>query len=615
MTSKARTLAGTVSTGAVLADGSVAVGEVSGAQATLVSGTNIKTIGGASVLGSGDLAIASATLTEFSSSGTWTKPAGVNFVQVEVWGGGGGGGSGRRGATSTIRAGGGGGGGGGYNSKIFKASELSSAVLVTIGAGGTGGAARTADSSDGASGTAGGNTLFGSLVTGFGGGPGGAGSSGGAQGGGGGGTQGTTASLNGGAPRLTASGTNVQAFGGGDGANTSIASQPSGYGGGGGGGGDSTGSPALNPSASSWGGPGGNAGGAILNTNTVSNGNFAISGYWGLGGIGGFAHDAQTTVSAFGMAFGNGTFVQRAATGFISTSTNGTTWNIVPAVSGFNFVRILYDGTRWIGYTSSTIFTSTDLVNWRCVANISGFSGIAHFNGLYVSVGASGVIRTSPDLFNWSTQTSGTAVTLNDVIHDGTRWIVVGNSGVSLTSTNGISWTLVTTASSGNWNRVASSGSVIVATSSLTPFAWRSTDNGASWSAVATTLDAAGQQVVFANSLFVLTTSGAPIRTSTDGNTWASRTNPTGDVLSGIAYSGSLWAIGTAQGNTNAAVTSTDGTTWTTRTVTSLAAGAQSGSSSIGIACGGGGGAGSLNGTNSGAGGAGGSGYCRVYAW
>lgn len=64
--SKARTLASTVSTGAVLADGSVAVDEVSGAQATLVSGTNIKTIGGTSVLGSGDLTLPAPFGTDLS---------------------------------------------------------------------------------------------------------------------------------------------------------------------------------------------------------------------------------------------------------------------------------------------------------------------------------------------------------------------------------------------------------------------------------------------------------------------------------------------------------------------------------------------------------------------
>jgi hypothetical protein len=71
MTSKAKTLASTVSTGGPLADGAIDVAEVTGLQtaldakqATLESGTNIKTLNGQSVLGSGDLAIEGFTLAQ-----------------------------------------------------------------------------------------------------------------------------------------------------------------------------------------------------------------------------------------------------------------------------------------------------------------------------------------------------------------------------------------------------------------------------------------------------------------------------------------------------------------------------------------------------------------------
>jgi hypothetical protein len=102
-----------------------------------------------------------ADVQEFTSSGTWTKPANAKLVVVELWGAGGGGGSGCRNAAANFRVGGGGGGGGAYANLIYRASELTSTVSVTLGAGGSGGAAVTVNTTNGANGSAGGTSSFG----------------------------------------------------------------------------------------------------------------------------------------------------------------------------------------------------------------------------------------------------------------------------------------------------------------------------------------------------------------------------------------------------------------------------------------------------------------------
>ena len=83
----------------------------------------------------------------FTADGTWTKPAGLLYIEVESWGGGGGG---------NID----GGGGGAYNSMKIPASDLAASEIVTVGAGGTGG-----DGSGSSAGTDGEDSSFGSFIT------------------------------------------------------------------------------------------------------------------------------------------------------------------------------------------------------------------------------------------------------------------------------------------------------------------------------------------------------------------------------------------------------------------------------------------------------------------
>jgi hypothetical protein len=79
----------------------------------------------------------------FAADGTWTCPAEVNRVAVELWGGGGGGGGGKSGA---FKYGGGGGAGGQYSSKY--ADVIAATVyIITVGVGGT--ANTTTDGGDG----------------------------------------------------------------------------------------------------------------------------------------------------------------------------------------------------------------------------------------------------------------------------------------------------------------------------------------------------------------------------------------------------------------------------------------------------------------------------------
>ncbi len=89
----------------------------------------------------------------YTSNDTWTKPANLDFVIVEVIAGGGG-----SGGCAGAPAASGGGGAGGYSWRKIAAASLGATETVTIGAAGAGGAPL-------GSATAGGDSSFGSLAT------------------------------------------------------------------------------------------------------------------------------------------------------------------------------------------------------------------------------------------------------------------------------------------------------------------------------------------------------------------------------------------------------------------------------------------------------------------
>lgn len=135
-----------------------------------------------------------ATIQRFTSSGTYTAPAGLKWARVKMSGGGGGGGS----VAGASNVAGGGGGAGGFLEALLTAAQLGASQTVTIGALGSGGA-----SGGNNAGAAGGTTSLGSLL-----------SCTGGAGGNAGGTQ--VSGGSGGTPTVT-TGTTVQTINGGAG--------------------------------------------------------------------------------------------------------------------------------------------------------------------------------------------------------------------------------------------------------------------------------------------------------------------------------------------------------------------------------------------------------------
>lgn len=280
-------------------------------QDVLVSGTNIRSVNGSSLLGSSNLTIAADlpggatqtitneglattgaptsavvgadTVLTFNASGTFTPPLGVANVRVLVVAGGAGGG---------VGVGGGGGAGGVVPSSSV---SVSGSTTVTIGNGGAG------RSGDGA-GTNGGNSVFGSVTATGGGGGGGWTAAGVTGGSGGGGNSGNGATV-----AAAGTGTTGQGNTGGVG----VITITNGLAGGGGGGGGAVGAAGGTAQADGVGGVG------------VSNDITGAAIFYGGGGGAGLYVTGATTTARLGGNGGGGTGNSTSAAATAGTVNTG----------------------------------------------------------------------------------------------------------------------------------------------------------------------------------------------------------------------------------------------------------------------------------------------------
>jgi len=224
---------------------------------------------------------------------------------------------------------------------------------------------------------------------------------------------------------------------------------------------------------------------------------------------------------------------------------------------------------------SGTILTSPDGSTWtsRASGTTNPLYGVAWGGDKFVAVGGSGTILTSPDGINWTSQNSGTTQNLFGVSYGGGQFVAVGASGTILTSPDGITWTSRTAANSLDLRGVAYGGGKYVAVGGkYADFPdWYSTiqvsNDGVNWTETysgwymlygvtynGTIYVAVGRPDAFSGD--------ATILTSPDTTSWTERLANTSQTLTAVVWGNDKFV---AVGGSGAIVTSPDGVSWTLR--------------------------------------------------
>lgn len=220
---------------------------------------------------------------------------------------------------------------------------------------------------------------------------------------------------------------------------------------------------------------------------------------------------------------------------------------------------------------SGLIQTSNNAANYttQTSGTANGLNAVSYGNGHYWTVGDSQTILSSTDLTSWTSRTSALAGDLYGCVYSGTNYVnVLGTGDAEYTSDITAAWTAATTfPSSVNARAVAVANNILIAVGPGGGGGARSTDHGVNWSAVSAGLNlygiAAGTVDGVANS-FVAVGNGGLVKYSKDaGATWSTATAVTSENLKAVCWNGVNCFV--AVGENGVVIHSYDGVTWYNR--------------------------------------------------
>ena len=188
---------------------------------------------------------------------------------------------------------------------------------------------------------------------------------------------------------------------------------------------------------------------------------------------------------------------------------------------------------------------------------------VAYGSNLFVAVGSSAVIYSSPDAITWTLRTSPITPSYSDISYANGRFVAVGSAtGTApspvVYSDDGINWFAPTTPFSGSHRGIAYGNGVWIAVG--TGVVSISSDNAVTWATTSFPSLGISTGVTFANGLFCIVGSSGNIVTTVNGSSLSFVSVPASGVLVDIAFGNQTFVALDANGQI---FISTDALTWT----------------------------------------------------
>jgi hypothetical protein len=264
-----------------------------------------------------------------------------------------------------------------------------------------------------------------------------------------------------------------------------------------------------------------------------------------------------------------------------ATSINGSNFTSSSAGQSLTIETngVAYNGRIWLaggGSLPNTLIASVDGINWygRGSYVFNNNCWDIQWNGsLWVAVGESTRLATSPDGIFWTPRTVGWQFPRR-LLWDGKKWLSCGFKGTGNSlleaSSDGITWSYVLVPFTNSVEQIAYNGSLYVAAGQGGLNAFATSPDGINWTGrgnpVLTNFVTA---IAASSNLFVAVGqgSGNVIASSPDGITWTSRATGAlfGNYGYAIGWNGKSWiamGVPSSPGTTNTMAWSSNGINW-----------------------------------------------------